>query len=138
MRLNDIAYAFPAGHTVRLAISTAYWPMLWPAPEPVELTVFTGASRLELPERPPRPEDDALPEFGAPERGPAPEHTPLEMVNVQRIIELDLTSDETVYTTFGDGGDFGGAALARIEDIDLLHQAQGVPHQRVRPADRPG
>lgn len=94
VRLNDIGYAFPAGHTVRLAVSTAYWPMIWPAPEPVELTVFTGASRLELPERPARAQDAELPAFGAPERGPASEHTPLEMVNVQRIIELDLTTDE--------------------------------------------
>lgn len=119
VRLNDIAYAFPAGHTLRLAISTTYWPMIWPTPEPVELTVVTGRSHLELPVRPPRPEDSALPAFEAPERGPGPEHTPLEMARYQRMVELDLTTDETVYTTFGDGGDFGGAALARIEDIDL-------------------
>lgn len=119
VRLNDIAYAFAAGHTLRVAISTTYWPMIWPAPEPVELTVYTGASSLELPVRPPRPEDAALRPFGPPERGPEPAHTPLEMVGSQRMVELDLTTDETVYTTFGDGGDFGGAALARIEDIDL-------------------
>lgn len=119
VRLNDIAYAFAAGHTLRVAISTTYWPMIWPAPEPVELTVYTGASSLELPVRPPRPEDAGLRPFGPPERGPEPEHTPLEMARYQRMVELDLTTDETVYTTFGDGGDFGGAALARIEDIDL-------------------
>jgi len=57
IRLNDIAHAFPAGHSIRLAISTCYWPMVWPAPEPVTLTVHTQASSLSLPVRPPDPAD---------------------------------------------------------------------------------
>ncbi|MCC5859053.1 MAG: CocE/NonD family hydrolase [Ectothiorhodospiraceae bacterium] len=119
LQLNDIAYCFAAGHTLRLAVSTAYWPMIWPAPEPVELTLYTGTSTLELPVRPSRPEDNTLPAFQAPEKGPEPEHTALEIVTPQRMVELDLTTEETVYTTYSDGGDFGGAALARIEDIGL-------------------
>ena len=119
VQLNDIAYSFAPGHTLRIAVSTAYWPMIWPAPEAVELTIHTGDSTLDLPVRPPRPEDELLPAFGAPERGPEPEQTTLEMAEPQRMVELDLTTEETVYTTFADGGDFGGAALTRIEDIDL-------------------
>ena len=119
VRLNDIAYAFPTAHTMRVAVSNAYWPLIWPTPESVELTVFTGESRLELPERPPRPEDGDLLPFGPPEHAPVPEHTPVEMAHIQRTLERDLTTDETVYTVSGDTGDFHGAALARIEDIDL-------------------
>lgn len=119
VRLNDIGYSFRRGHTIRVAISTCYWPMLWPAPEPFELTIQTGSSKLRLPVRPPQSEDDDLPEFGPPESGPPADHTPLEWAQGQRLIELDLTTDETVYTTYGDGGDLGGAALTRIEDIDL-------------------
>ncbi len=119
VQLNDIGYGFRAGHTVRVAVSTSYWPMIWPSPEPVELTVYTGTSTLELPERPPREADAELRPFEPPERGPVSEHTPLEWAQNQRLVELDLTTDEMVYTAFGDGGDFGGAALARIEDIDL-------------------
>ena len=33
IQLNDAGAVFPAGHKVRLAISTAYWPMIWPSPE---------------------------------------------------------------------------------------------------------
>jgi uncharacterized protein len=29
IQLNDAGSVFPAGHKVRLAISTAYWPMIW-------------------------------------------------------------------------------------------------------------
>ncbi|MDP6506870.1 MAG: CocE/NonD family hydrolase, partial [Planctomycetota bacterium] len=67
VQLNDIAHAFPSGHRIRLAISTAYWPMVWPSPENVKLTVFTGASFLEMPNREPRKEDEDLRAFDPPE-----------------------------------------------------------------------
>lgn len=51
LQLNDIAHAFAPGHRIRLAVSTSYWPMVWPSPEPVTLTLFAGASRLLLPVR---------------------------------------------------------------------------------------
>ena len=31
IQLNDAGSVFPAGHRVRLALSTAYWPMIWPS-----------------------------------------------------------------------------------------------------------
>ncbi|HEX7198832.1 MAG TPA: CocE/NonD family hydrolase, partial [Dongiaceae bacterium] len=63
VQLNDVAHAFAAGNRIRVAISTAYWPIAWPSPDPVTLTVCTGASRLEQPRRAPRPEDAKLPAF---------------------------------------------------------------------------
>ena len=77
LQLNDIAYSFPAGHRVRLALSTSYWPIVWPSPTAATVTVFTGASALTLPERPPREEDDKLPAFGEPEGAPPPSMTML-------------------------------------------------------------
>ena len=43
IRLNDAGSVFPTGHKMRLAISTAYWPMIWPAPETATLQIFAGA-----------------------------------------------------------------------------------------------
>jgi len=63
--LRDVAHAFKAGSRLRIALSTTYWPMIWPSPEPVTLTVFTGQSTIELPSRPTRAEDSQLREFGA-------------------------------------------------------------------------
>ncbi len=118
--LNDIGYAFPPGHTIRLALSTAYWPLIWPSPEAATVTVHTGAvSALKLPARPPRAEDEQLRAFPPPERGPGGEAMALERVYPHRSIEHDLTTDETIYTTFGDAGDFDGASLARLAAIDL-------------------
>ena len=51
LQLNDAAHAFPAGHRIRLALSTTYWPIAWPSPEAATVTVSTGGSRLSLPIR---------------------------------------------------------------------------------------
>jgi uncharacterized protein len=66
VRLDAVAYAFPAGHRLRVAVSPTYWPLAWPSPEPVELTLAGGECRLELPARPPRPDDETLPAFEEP------------------------------------------------------------------------
>jgi putative CocE/NonD family hydrolase len=63
--LRDIAHRFAAGNRLRIAISTSCWPLVWPSPEPVTLTLHTGRSWLELPVRPARADDDRLPAFGA-------------------------------------------------------------------------
>jgi putative CocE/NonD family hydrolase len=117
--LNDVAHAFPAAHVLRLAISTCYWPLVWPAPEPATLAVFTGASRLELPVRPPRPEDARLRPFPPPERAPPPVQTLLHPAPLRRSIERDARTGETIYTVTGDAAGFNGAALARLEAIGL-------------------
>ncbi|MEU6943222.1 CocE/NonD family hydrolase, partial [Streptomyces rubiginosohelvolus] len=66
--LNGVGQAFPPGHRVRLSLSTSYWPLVWPAPEPVLLTVHEEGAALTLPVRP-LDEPDGLPEapFGEPE-----------------------------------------------------------------------
>jgi hypothetical protein len=47
--LNDIGYAVPPGHRLRLAFSTSYWPMLWPSPETAAVTLYPEACSLSLP-----------------------------------------------------------------------------------------
>jgi putative CocE/NonD family hydrolase len=48
--LDHIAYRIPKGHRLRVSISTAYWPLLWPAPEAAEVTLSSG--QIDLPQRP--------------------------------------------------------------------------------------
>ena len=66
VQLNDIAYRLPAGHRLRLALSTSYWPMLWPSAAPLTLSVDPAGSALELPVRPEI--DEPAPSFGPPEQ----------------------------------------------------------------------
>ncbi|GAB3716058.1 CocE/NonD family hydrolase [Nocardiopsis oceani] len=50
--LNGIAQVFPPGHRLRIAVSTSYWPLAWPSPEPVMLAVYPGEhTRALLPVR---------------------------------------------------------------------------------------
>ena len=52
--LNGIGHAFPPGHRIRLALSSAYWPWIWPQPgSEAGWTLDPGASVLELPVRDP-------------------------------------------------------------------------------------
>jgi hypothetical protein len=117
--LNDCAHAFPAGHSLRLAIATSYWPIAWPAPAPLTLTLYPADCRLLLPVRPADPADASLKPFPPPEAGPSTDHTSLKPARLRRTIERDLARNETVYTIVSEGGDYEGAALARLHDIDL-------------------
>jgi putative CocE/NonD family hydrolase len=47
--LKPIAHTLPAGHRLRLAVSSTYWPMLWPSPERATLTLHDADCELELP-----------------------------------------------------------------------------------------
>ncbi|KIC09340.1 glutaryl 7-ACA acylase [Leisingera sp. ANG-M1] len=49
--LNECAHRLRAGHKLRLALSTAYWPMIWPAPEAAEVTLHLEGCMLHLPVR---------------------------------------------------------------------------------------
>jgi hypothetical protein len=110
--LDVTACSIPAGHRLRLAVSPTYWPWAWPSPEPVTLTVFRG--RLELPERPARPEDAELPEFGEPESAAKLEVEAVTGSPQGRSIRRELATGlvEQIFDW-----DLGGSQ--RIVDIDL-------------------
>jgi len=50
LTLDQIAYRLPSGHRLRVAISTALWPLIWPSPEAATLTLHGGF--IDLPSRP--------------------------------------------------------------------------------------
>jgi uncharacterized protein len=116
LALNDIAHAFPAGHRIRVALSTSYWPIAWPSPAAVIMTVRAGNSALYLPVRPPAPDDERLRPFEPPVAAAGMRRRTLRELPLKRTIEIDLATNETVYTF--QSGEFG-AALARIEAIGM-------------------
>jgi putative CocE/NonD family hydrolase len=135
VKLNDIAHAFPAGHCIRLAISTSNWPIAWPSPENVTLTLSTGNSTLSLPERPPSASDEKAWPFGRPEAAPSIEPKKLRLFPLKRTVENDRTTNETIYTLESDAGEFGGASLARIEAIDMDAGYRLRRQHRIRETD---
>jgi hypothetical protein len=90
IQLNDAGSAFPPGHKVRLAISTAYWPMIWPAPQTATVQIFAGT--LELPQRSPSTADAKLSPFAEPETASPEKPTILHRdgTRIERIERLGL------------------------------------------------
>jgi hypothetical protein len=122
IRLNDVAHAFGPGHRLRLALSTAYWPIAWPSPAAVTLRVFCGASRLVVPVRPPHEagaEGAALRAFEPPEAAAADPRTDLDHAPPRRTVHVDPASGETIVTASVDDRADGEPALERYEAIDL-------------------
>jgi uncharacterized protein len=70
LELHVTSWVFPRGHRVRLAISNAMWPMIWPTPFPAtaELRLGPAGTRLVLPVIPAA--EPARPEPRFPEPGP--------------------------------------------------------------------
>ena len=90
IQLNDAGSVFPAGHKVRLAISTAYWPMVWPSPETATVQIFAGT--LDLPQRSPNVADAKLSPFPEPETASPEKPTILHRdgVRIERIDRIGL------------------------------------------------
>ena len=106
VRLNEIAQHFPAGHRLRLSVSTSYWPLAWPSPESFRLTLYPGDSVLRLPARQPRQADEALEPFGEP-RGARPMRTHVkEGANRNWLVRHDLAKDEATLEVINDAGQF--------------------------------
>ncbi|MBY6136105.1 CocE/NonD family hydrolase [Nocardioides marinus] len=51
IELNECAHQLRAGHVLRLALSTSYWPVVWPAPQAAEVTLHLERCTLVLPQR---------------------------------------------------------------------------------------
>jgi hypothetical protein len=118
--LNDVAHSFPAGHRLRVSISTSYWPIAWPAPEPATITVFTGASAFELPVRPMRAGDSSLPAFEPPESAPGPKETELQPMRAGRAVTYNLGTGEITHASGVEGDDLrAGMRRTRLDDLDL-------------------
>lgn len=115
LRLNDCGHAFAPGHTLRIALSTSYWPVVRPERESFTLTL--QSPELELPERPPRDDDAKLPPMPPPERAPGAKFDDIED---NLILREQATEGATlVERHLIDVNEDGAPALARLEPIDL-------------------
>lgn len=92
--LNGIGHTFPPGHRVRLAVSSAYWPWIWPQPDAAGFTLDPVGSNLTLPVR--RHTDDAVeweePEHSEPLGVVAP--ATLEEPRPERLVVRDVAKGE--------------------------------------------
>jgi putative CocE/NonD family hydrolase len=120
VQLNGVAQRFPKGHRLRLSLSTSYWPLAWPPPKPVQLTIYCGCSTLTIPVRPENPVDGNLRPFEEPEAAEPLAVTPVqprqETWKVVRDLGRDISTLEVVLDT----------GTIRYEDIDLEISSRAV------------
>jgi len=102
IQMNNIAQRFPAGNVIRLAISTSYWPLAWPSPEPARIIVHTHESELVLPVRPPDPADGDLRAFGPPRTATPPPTTLLVPAHREWTVEQNLATNRVTLNIVND------------------------------------
>ncbi len=118
LQLNDCAHRFPAGHRLRVALSTAYWPLVWPSPAPTRLTLLDAT--LTLPLRPARAGDDALPPLPPPQAAPPLERAFLRAPETWRRITRDQMDGATRAEARDDSGHY------RIADGGLEYELWSI------------
>jgi hypothetical protein len=104
--LHFTSWTFAPGHRIRLAVTNAQFPMIWPTPSAMTLRLLLGpdATRLRLPLIP--AESRTTPAFGAPE---PQEHRPdartlgcKDWPEGLREVKKDLVRGTTVYEWRGE------------------------------------
>lgn len=135
LQLNDIAYSFAAGHRLRISVSTCYWPVMWPAPEPVELSLYPGTSSVALPLWASNPStvDSAL-AMPPPAAAPGPDMETLESALQSHCREWDLMTGNALVSTDR------GSGLVRFVDNGIetgrrIHERLRINHADPLSAD---
>jgi uncharacterized protein len=114
--LWGIAWRVPARHRLVLHLSSTYWPALWPAPEPVTLTLAPGASALEIPVRTAAAEAPPPRDLPAPPPSAGAALTRLADGSLARTVTTDFVTGEITHRMFIDGGVFGPVGRIRLDE----------------------
>ena len=123
--LDHIAYRLPKAGRIAVAISTSYWPMMWPAPEAATLTITAGS--VELPVRPTAQDAEAT--FPPPE---ADSEWPHEVLRAPENKRWSVTDTATDIVSLHVVDDFG-----KTRDLDhgLITGAKATKRWDIHPED---
>jgi putative CocE/NonD family hydrolase len=115
VELKPVGQIVPKGHTLRLAISSANWPMVWPSPDAPTLTIDPARSTLSLPILPAGARGRSA-RFPKPSFAPEGETTVLQpgrqvrtrSVNIEtKVMDLLVISDDGRYRIDETGTELG-------------------------------
>lgn len=124
--LDACGYRLPAGHRLRLALATAYWPTILPAPTDPGLTVDTGSIALDLPLL------GACTEIAVPEPenpDPLPHYTEHQPGTTWRRVLRDLGEGRTEYHIHDDTG------LTEVPGVGMIHGETRDEIWSIKPGD---
>ncbi len=105
LKLDQIAYKVPKGHRIRLSVSNAYWPLIWPAPAQCALRITQGQIALPLA----NPTGETVQFARAETAAPWATKTLREATN-SRVTRIDQATGETTLEIHDDFGE--------IEDLE--------------------
>jgi hypothetical protein len=126
VQLNVMGYRVAARHRLRVAVSPTYFYHAWPSPEPVALTIITGeSSRLCLPVRVPRAEDEALSVFQPPETSQPLATEQLRAGQQRKFIHKDVIGGEMRMELIDDDGRLLFRATG-VEVEDFGHEIYSI------------
>lgn len=95
--LKGVAYTFRPGRRIRLAISTTYWPMVWPEADSAACLLYPDATELQLPGMPAEAGHNPRP-FGPPvSAAPIPSQE-IKPGDITRTVTWDATTGRTTLT----------------------------------------
>ena len=129
LKLCDIGHRFGQGNRLRLAISNAYWPIVWPSPGSNKLSIICEVSALELPVRTPQAIDEKLKPFKPPESASPLEQTELESGLNTWTVTTDVMAGTVALQRINDDG------WRRIEGIGLELGLRTTHTYTIKPDD---
>jgi uncharacterized protein len=109
-KLKGIAQTVPAGHRLRMSVSTSYWPMIWPSPDAATVTIHHTGSGVIIPTHAAL---EVLPDsvFEPPQDARRGTVTVLRAGSETRHVIRELGAGTTEFRAMRDDGDY------RIDDI---------------------
>lgn len=124
--LDQAAYRLPAGHKIRLSISSAYWPFLWPSPEAATVTLLNAT--LTLPTRLSIATSDEC-SFDAPETASGWNHEVIRAAASTRELTIDAKTGCNITHIENDFGE------NRDADHQLISGSKMSEHYSIHPDD---
>ncbi|MBM3504687.1 MAG: CocE/NonD family hydrolase [Alphaproteobacteria bacterium] len=116
--LKFIGHAFAAGHRIRLSVSTNYWPIAWPSPQPATITLEPSECFVDLPVRADAGDADDTWTVPPPEQATAGLELSLQEGHYRRRLVHDSGTGTWVFEAGATGVD-GRQPRSRIVDIEL-------------------
>ncbi len=113
IKLNGIAHSLKPGHRLRVAVSSSYWPLVWPSPKKVEIKIFPTQSFISLPLWDEKKNSSKDVEFTQPEKTTASSFQRFREPERNRIVSHDLGKQTTTLEVINDAGGI------TLEDINL-------------------
>jgi len=99
--LDEMAYKVPIGHKLRIAISTSYWPFIWPSPLQSNIKIKYGKVDLPVLENPSKTDEYS---FEDPETSGEWSHKVLRKGSYNRVVEDNYGNDNVTIKITSDAG----------------------------------